>query len=338
MAIPLGDIKAAAQRIAADVHRTPVLTCEGIDRQLPDNADRSRRIFFKCENLQKVGAFKARGALNAIIRATEADPGLRDVVTHSSGNHAQAIAWAARRRGLRAHIVMPSSAPEVKRAAVRDTYGARVYDCAPTLAAREATAERVIADTGAVFIHPYNDPRVQEGQGTCGLEFVEQTAAAPLDAVVIAVGGGGMFSGMASAIKALRPGCRVYAAEPQGADDAARSLKAGKILPHLPGMPRTIADGLLTTLGSTSFPRLQALADGIITVSEAEIAAAMRLTMERLKVVVEPSAAVPLAAVLSDRFPHADRSIRNIGVIVCGGNVDLSRMAEYLALAAQPRL
>jgi len=319
-----------------DAHRTPVLTCRSIDTMLPKFGN-AKQVFYKCENFQRVGAFKIRGALNAVTIAIAENPGLKAVVTHSSGNHAQAIALAAKLRGVEAHIVMPKTAPAVKRAAVEGTYGARVYICEPTLAAREATAQKVIEATNGVLIHPYNNRRVQEGQGTCGLELMEQTAEEPLDAVVLAVGGGGMFSGMASAIKQMRPSCRVFGAEPAEADDAFRSLQAGSVQPHLPGKPATIADGLLTTLGDTSFPVIQATCERIITVSESEIASAMAIIMERMKLVIEPSAAVPLAALMSDRFPHNDPSLRRIGVVLCGGNLDLSRIPGILALRNSPK-
>lgn len=312
-AADLADVRAAAERIAGRAHRTPVRTCATLDRLA------GCELFFKCEHLQKVGAFKFRGACNTLLQLDPADAA-RGVVTHSSGNHAQALALAARMIGVPAHIVMPSNAPAVKRRAV-EGYGARVIECRPTLQAREDTAARVIDETGAVFVHPYDDPRIIAGQGTSALELLSQVGE--LDAIVVPVGGGGLASGVCVAAHGLRPELRVIAAEPAGADDAARSFAAGRLIPQ--EAPRTIADGLLTSLGEHTWPILRDHLDRVVTVTEDEIVRAMRLLWERAKLLVEPSAAVPLAAVLSDELRGLD-GLGRVGVVLSGGNVQLDRL------------
>lgn len=312
-AVDLGAIRAAAARLEGVAHRTPVETCATIDRLA------GRALFFKCEQFQRVGAFKFRGAWNAVASLDDATAA-RGVVTHSSGNHAQALALAARLRGIAAHIVMPHNAPMVKRRAVED-YGGRVVSCEPTLAAREETVIRLQADTGATLIHPYDDARVIAGQGTAALELLAQ--AGPLDAIVTPVGGGGLLAGTAIAARGVQPGIRVFAAEPAGADDAARSKRAGVRLPQ--EAPATIADGLLATLGTLTWPVLRDEVEEVMLVSEREIVAAMRIAWERAKLLIEPSAAVAVAAVLSDRFRALDVG-RRVGVVLTGGNVDLERL------------
>jgi threonine dehydratase len=312
-AADIAAIRAAAERIAPQVHRTPVATCATLDRLA------GRSLFFKCEHLQRVGAFKFRGASNAVLQFSP-EEAARGVVTHSSGNHAQAVALAARRRGVPAHIVMPSSAPAVKKVAVAG-YGARVIECEPTLAAREATAAAVMAETGGVFVHPYDNAAVIAGQGTTALELLEQ--AAPLDALVVPVGGGGLLSGMSIATRALSPRTRIFAAEPLGADDAARSFAAGRLLPQT--APRSIADGLLTSLGERTWPILRDHVERVVTVREDEIVAAMRLAWERAKLLIEPSGAVALAAVLGDEFRGLS-GLGRVGVVLTGGNVDLDHL------------
>ncbi len=307
----LDDIQEAAARIRPFAHRTPVLTCGGLNRWV------NAQLFFKCENFQKVGAFKFRGACNAVMSLPD-DAARAGVATHSSGNHAAALALAARLRGTAAHIVMPENAPSVTRAAV-EGYGGRIRFCAPTLAAREAALAEVVAATGAVFVHPYNDPRVIAGQGTAALELLEDVA--DLDAILAPVGGGGLLSGTALATAGLSPRTRVIGAEPAGADDAHRSLQEGRIVPSV--NPRTIADGLLTSLGDLTFPIIESHVEAIVTVTEEGIVAAMRLIWERMKIIVEPSAAVPLAALLENAL---DLSGRRVGVILSGGNVDLARL------------
>jgi threonine dehydratase len=307
----LADIRQAAVRIKPYAHRTPVLTCASLNRLL------AAELFFKCENFQKVGAFKFRGACNAVFALPDA-AAQHGVATHSSGNHAAALALAARLRGITAHIVMPENAPAVKKAAVAG-YGGRIVFCAPTLAAREAMLAQVVQETSATFIPPYNDPQVIAGQGTAALELCEDVAG--LDAVLAPVGGGGLVSGTAIAVAALSPATRVIAAEPAGADDAYRSLQAGHILPS--EHPKTIADGLLTSLGELTFAIIQRHVEQIVTVSEEAIVSAMRHVWERLKIVIEPSAAVPVAALLEKRL---DPTGQRLGVILSGGNVDLDRL------------
>lgn len=315
----LQDIRRAAERIRPYAHRTPVLTCESLDRRV------GARVFLKCENFQKVGAFKFRGACNAVLSLSDAEAA-RGVATHSSGNHAQALALAARLRSVPAHIVMPENAPAVKKAAVLG-YGGRVTLCEPTLAAREATLRRVVEETGAVVVHPYDDARVIAGQGTAALELLQEVP--DLDAVLAPVGGGGLLSGTAIAVRETAAGVRVLAGEPEGADDAFRSLSAGRILPST--NPRTVADGLLTSLGELTFPIIQARVEQIVTVSESAIVSAMRFAWERVKVVIEPSAAVPLG-VLWER--KVDLSRLRVGVILSGGNVDLDRISFQVPGAA----
>jgi len=309
--ITIDDIRAAAGRIAGRVHRTPVLTSRAVD----DMA--GARLFFKCENLQRVGAFKMRGATNAVLTLSD-DEAARGVATHSSGNHAQALALAAKQRGIPAHIVMPTSAPAVKRRAV-EGYGAVIHDCEPTLAARETTLEKVVAETGAAFVHPYDDDRVIAGQGTAALELLE--VIPDLDLVLTPVGGGGLLSGTALVVAAVRPSARVIAAEPAGADDAARSLAAGRIIPS--ENPDTVCDGLLTSLGLRNFPVIRKHVADIWTVDDPAVIAAMRVIWERMKIIVEPSAAITLAAVL--QHPDEVRGLK-AGLILSGGNVDLDHL------------
>jgi len=305
------EIREAAERIKPYVHRTPVLTSSALDRMS------GARLHFKCENFQKAGAFKARGATNAVFSLSD-EEAARGVATHSSGNYAAALALAARWRGIAAHVVMPENAPEVKRRAVAG-YGATIYLCEPTLVAREAALAELVARTGAIFLHSYNDYRVIAGQGTAALELCEDMP--DLDVILAPVGGGGLISGTALAVRGISPGTRVIAAEPAGADDAFRSLQAGRIIPSV--APRTIADGLLTSLGDLTFPIIRDYVAQIVTVSETEIIAAMRHIWERMKIIVEPSAAVPLAAALSGRV---DLAGQRVGIILSGGNVDLDRL------------
>jgi threonine dehydratase len=304
-------IREAHARIRGMIHRTPVMTSNVLD-ELAGN-----RLFFKCENLQKVGAFKARGATNAVFLLTD-EEAAKGVVTHSSGNHAAALARAARLRGIPAFIVMPNNSPQAKQAAVR-RYGGDVVLCEPTLAARESTARQVMERTGAVFIHPYDDLRVMAGQGTTAIELLEDVPG--LDLILCPVGGGGQLGGIAVAAKDLKPGLRVLGVEPAGADDASRSLKAGHIIPMLE--PRTIADGLKTSLGEKPFAEISRLVDDIVTVREESIVQAMRQIWEVMKLIVEPSGAVSYAAVVEKKIP-ANGS--NIGIILSGGNLDLNRL------------
>ena len=307
----IDNIRHAAQRINPYVHRTPVMTCESLNQIV------GAQVFLKCENLQKVGAFKFRGACNAIF-SLSANEAAHGVVAHSSGNHAQALALAARLRGIPAYIVMPDNAPSVKKAAVAG-YGGIITLCEPTLAARESTQAQVVADTGATVVHPYNNEHVIAGQGTAALEILHDIPN--LNVILAPVGGGGLLSGTAIAATEVTPRIRVIGAEPEGADDAFRSLAAGEILPSI--NPQTIADGLLTSLGNLTFPIIQQLVEQIVTVSETGIIAAMRFIWERAKIIIEPSAAVAVGALWEHKV---DLSGLRVGVILSGGNVDLDHL------------
>lgn len=316
-AASLEEIQEAARRIAPEIHRTPVLTCAAID------AAAGSSIHIKCENLQRVGAFKIRGATNAVLSLSEGEAA-RGVVTHSSGNHAQALALAARRRGIVAHVVMPTNAPAVKRAAT-EGYGAIVHPCEPNLAAREAGARAVIAETGATLVPPYDDPRVIAGQGTVALEILEQVP--DVDTIVAPVGGGGLISGIALAVAEAAPHIEVVAAEPRGADDAWRSKQAGERI--LQTAPDTIADGLRTSLGEYTWPVVRELVSEIVRVEEEEIRAAMRWVFSRAKLVVEPSGAVSLAAAMRADFRRPGAR-RRVVVVLSGGNVDVRALGDLL--------
>ncbi len=303
-------IEEASGRIQKYSHRTPVFTSRSI------NEITGSEIFFKCENFQRVGAFKFRGAVNAVFSLSD-DEAKEGVATHSSGNHAQALSLAARLRGIRAIIVMPETAPRVKVSAVRG-YGGEIIFCKPTLTAREETLNKVIGETKATFIHPYNDRRVIAGQATCALELLEDVQN--LDSIMAPVGGGGLISGTALATHYLSPETLVIAAEPKAADDAYRSFKSGTIIPI--NNPQTIADGLRTSLSEVTFSIIREHVTDIVTVAEDSIIAAMRLIWERMKILVEPSAAVPLAALLEKSVYRGMR----IGIILSGGNVDLDTL------------
>lgn len=308
----LADIEAALERIRDAVHLTPVMRCGQLD------AITGSHSFFKCEQLQKVGAFKARGATNA-VRSLDPATAAAGVATHSSGNHGAALALAAATRAIPAFVVMPSNAARVKREAVA-AYGAKVIDCEPTLAAREATLAQVLADTGASAVHPFHDPRVIAGQGTVALEILAQLEQAP-DVIVVPVGGGGLLAGVATVMQALHPGVEVVAAEPAGADDAFRSFGLGRLIPQ--NNPKTIADGLRTGLGEVNFAVMQRCVNTVLTVSEESIVQAMRLLWSRAKQVVEPSGAVSFAALLE----HPERFAgRRVAVVLSGGNVDLDAL------------
>lgn len=310
----------AHERISPYIHRTPVLMSEGLNEMT------GARLYFKCENFQKVGAFKARGAMNASLKLSR-EQQQKGLATHSSGNHAQALARAARMLGVPAYIVMPRTAPEIKKRGVRG-YGGQIFECEPTLAARESTLAEVIARTGATEIHPFNNYDVIEGQATCAREFFEDAPA--LDVILAPVGGGGLLSGTALAAHYFSPGTLVMAGEPAGSDDAYRSMQSGKIEP---AQSQTIADGLLTTLGDKTFPIIRERVKEIITVTDAEIIAAMRLVYERLKIVIEPSCPVPFAAVLKQREKFAGK---NVGIILSGGNVDLEKLTQIFQSRKDP--
>jgi threonine dehydratase len=301
----------AHARIQDKINRTPVMTSDTLDG-LAGGA-----LFFKCENFQKTGAFKARGAANAVFMLSDVQA-RQGVATHSSGNHAAALSRAAQLRGIPAHIVMPTNVPKAKLASVR-RYGGQITFCQPTIQSRETTAARVVAQTGAQLVHPYNDLRVMAGQGTAALELLQDVP--DLDLVLAPVGGGGLISGTAVAARGVKPGIRVIAAEPAGADDASRSFKAGRIL--LNDHPDTIADGLRGQLGEQTFHTIRANVDDIVTVSEAAIVQAMRMLWEVMKIIVEPSAAVPYAAIIERRIEVAGK---RVGIIVSGGNLDLDEL------------
>jgi threonine dehydratase len=305
------DVRKAQDRIKSYIHRTPVLTCSALNRMC------QAELYFKCENFQKIGAFKIRGANNAVLSLSD-EEAQWGVATHSSGNHAAALAQAARWRGIKAHVVMPENTSRIKIEAVRG-YGAEITFCKPTLKSREEGLKEVVKATGAVFIHPYNDKRIIAGQGTAALELTEEVHE--LDAVVAPVGGGGLLSGTAIVFSHNMPGAAIYGAEPENADDARRSFHSGKLLPVK--NPNTIADGLRTSLGELTFAVIQNYVTDIISVREAKIVFAMRHIWERMKIIVEPSAAVPLAALLSRR---SEISGKRIGVIFSGGNVDVKNL------------
>ena len=312
--ISLSAIQEAHDRIRPFIHRTPILINQTINQRA------GAELYFKCENFQKIGAFKARGGTNAVLQLSPAELE-NGVTTHSSGNHAQAIAFAARQVGTRAYIVMPRTAPQVKKDAVRG-YGAEVIECEPTLEARETGVQEVIARTGAAMVHPFDDDRVITGQATAAKELIEDAGQEnPFDVILAPVGGGGLLSGTALISHYLSPTTRVIAGEPEGAADAILSLRSG----HVEKAPfiNTIADGLLTSLSDRTLAIICQHVSDILTVSDPEIIAAMRLVWERMKIIIEPSCAVPLAAVLK----HKERFTgQKIGIILTGGNVDLGKL------------
>jgi threonine dehydratase len=309
--LTIESIRAAHDRIRDKIHRTPILTSRSLDELYGLN------LFFKCENLQKAGSFKARGATNAVFSLGD-DEAARGVATHSSGNHAAALARAAQLRGIPAHIVMPNNSTKVKQAAVR-RYGGQIVFCEPTQTAREAACAQLVKATGATLIHPYNDYRIMAGQGTAALELMEQVPG--LDLVMTPVGGGGLLAGTSVAVKCLESRIQVIGVEPEQADDACLSLRAGKLLTG--STPNTIADGLRVGVGFLNFPVIQANVDDIVTVSESGIVAAMQQIWEVLKTIIEPSSAVPFAAVLERKLPP---SCRRIGIVLSGGNVDVASL------------
>ena len=312
MIIPtFDDVVAAHQRIAPHVHRTPVLT----SRML--NALSGADLFFKCENFQKGGAFKARVASNAVFGLTD-EQAAKGVATHSSGNHGTCLSYAAGRRGIPCTVVMPRTAPQAKKDAVRG-YGARVVECEPSTTSREAVFAEVVAETGAEFVHPYNDHGVIAGQGTCSKEMIEDLGE--LDAVIAPIGGGGMVSGTCLTLSTLAPKVKIYAAEPEQADDAMRSFKAGHIIAD--DAPETVADGLKVPLKDLTWHFVKAYVTDILTASEEDIVDAMKLIWKRMKIVMEPSSAVPLATILKNPDIFAGK---RVGVVITGGNVDLDKL------------
>lgn len=305
------DVLAAHARIEPHIHRTPVLTSSTLD------ALTGASLFFKCENFQKAGAFKVRGASNAVFGLSDADAA-RGVATHSSGNHALSLSYAAGRRGIPCAVVMPRTAPQAKKDAVRG-YGGTITECEPSTTSREEVFARVQAQTGADFVHSYNDPRVIAGQATCSRELMEQVEG--LEQIIAPIGGGGMISGTCLTLSAIAPKVQIYAAEPEQADDAFRSLRAGHIIAD--DAPNTVADGLKVPLKDLTWHFVKSRVTDILTASEQEIIDAMRLTWARMKIVIEPSCAVPLATILKN--PEVFRG-RRVGVIITGGNVDLDKL------------
>ncbi len=305
------DMLAAHERIRPYIHRTPVLTSSYLDGLV------GAELFFKCENFQKAGAFKARGASNAVFGLSD-EKARKGVATHSSGNHALSLSYAAGRRGISCNVVMPRTAPQAKKDAVIG-YGGVITECEPSTSSREAVFAEVQARTGADFVHPYNDPRVIAGQGTCSRELMEQVEG--LDAVIAPIGGGGMISGTCLTLSTLKPGVEIFAAEPEMADDAYRSFKAGHIIAD--DAPETVADGLKVPLKDLTWHFVKRHVTDILTASEDEIIDAMKLTWKRMKIVIEPSCAVPLAVILKNRDRFAGK---RVGVIITGGNVDLDKL------------
>ncbi len=330
--VTVEDVQAARARISQYVNLTPVLTSATMDRlageaqgKMSDtNTHDPTRLFFKCENFQKTGSFKCRGAHNAVFSLDEATA-LRGVVTHSSGNHAQAVALAAKNRCIKATIVMPNTAPAIKKAGVLG-YGASVVECENSM--RQQTADETCVETGGLFIHPSNEPKVIAGQGTLGLELLEQVQTSdekcPLDAIIVPLGGGGLISGICAAAKGMYPEIKIYGAEPERADDSYRSKQTGKICHHGENGASTIADGLRTTLGTNTFLYVRDFVDEVFLVSEQDIVNGMKLAYERMKIVIEPSAGTGIAVALSKHFwkrtglPKGAR----VGIIICGGNID----------------
>ena len=312
-AASIDDVRAAARRIEGVGHRTPILTSQTLDEMA------GRKLFFKCENFQKIGAFKLRGGWNAvsILSDEEAENG---VCTHSSGNHAQAVAFSAQKRGIPSYIVMPNNVPDVKLDAVKG-YGANITLCEPTLDARKSTLDEIADKTGARVVHPFNDPNVIAGQGTAALEMIEDLGH--LDAMIAPIGGGGLMSGTCITTRSLLPEATLFGAEPAGADDAYLSLKEGKIIPQT--NPDTICDGLLTSLGEYTWEILKDHLEAIYTVTDDEVINAMRLVWERMKIIIEPSCATPVAAVLKPEF-KALKGLEKVGIILTGGNIELSKL------------
>ncbi len=305
------DVLIAHERIKPYVHRTPILTSTYFNERT------GAELFFKCENFQKAGAFKVRGASNAVFGLDDAQAA-KGVATHSSGNHGLSLSYAAGRRGIKATVVMPRTAPEAKKEAVRG-YGGTVVECEPSTSSREAVFAEVVAESGADFIHPYNDPRVIAGQATCSKEMIEDLGA--LDALVAPIGGGGMISGSCLTLSNIASDTEIYAAEPKNADDAYRSFKAGHIIAD--DAPETVADGLKVPLKDLTWHFVSNHVTDIFTATEEEIIDAMYLTWQRMKIVMEPSCAVPLAIILKNPEIFAGKKV---GVIITGGNVDLNKL------------
>ena len=305
------DVETAQERIKPHIHKTPVLSSIYL------NKISGAELYFKCENFQKAGAFKARGASNAVFGLSN-EVALKGVVTHSSGNHGLSLAYAAWRKGIPVTVVMPHTSPEPKKAAVQG-YGGKIVECEPSSTSREDTSARVVAESGADFVHPYNDPRVISGQATCSLELLDQTGG--LDAIIAPIGGGGMISGSCLAMSNVAPEIKIFAAEPKNADDAYRSFKAGYIIAD--DAPVTVADGLKVPLKDLTWHFVSKYVEDILIATEQEIIDAMKLIWQRMKIVIEPSSAVPLATILKNKNIFSGK---RVGVIITGGNVDLDKL------------
>jgi len=317
--ISIKDIRDAHERIKPFIHQTPLLTNSTIS-DLYSNGGNGVELYFKCENFQKAGAFKFRGATNSVLQLTPEELE-RGVVTHSSGNHGQSLAKIAKMRNSKAYIVVPRNAPSIKLNAIKG-YGANVVLCEPTLKAREDNVQTLIDKHGCVLIHPFDNRNVICGQGTVGLEIMEQVP--DLDAIVCPVGGGGLLSGICIAAKGINPNIKIIAAEPEGASDTHRSIQDGKrVSSHLEGHPKTICDGLLTVVGNLTFPIIKENIDSVITVSDEQVKEAMRLVWDRMKIIIEPSSATALAATLKDEFKQRYPNCKKIAIVFTGGNVDL---------------
>ncbi|KAE8622244.1 hypothetical protein XENTR_v10005158 [Xenopus tropicalis] len=315
--ITLKDVQDAQANIQGLIHTTPIITSSSL------NALAGRKLFFKCELLQKTGSFKIRGALNAVKNLPANEPVA--VVTHSSGNHGQALALAAQMRGIPAHVVVPRTAASCKKAAI-SAYGAQIIECEPNDKSRTEVAAQTVNDVGGILVHPNQDPAVIAGQGTIALEVLQQVPE--IEALVVPVGGGGMLAGITIAAKAIKPEVKIFAAEPLNADDCYRSKINGQLTPNLKP-PTTIADSVKTSIGPNTWPIIRDLVDDVLVISEEEIKAATRLVWERLKLLIEPTAGLGLAAVLTTHFQEVAGNIQNIGVVLCGGNIDLAS-AEWL--------
>ena len=317
MIIPnFDDVLEAEQRIRPYIHQTPVLTSTFM------NELTGAQLFFKCENFQKAGAFKVRGACNAVF-GLSGDKISKGVATHSSGNHALSLSYAAGRRDIPVTVVMPRTAPDAKKAAVKG-YGGSVVECEPSTSSREEVFAQVVAQSGADFVHPYNDPRVICGQATCSRELIDNIDS--LDAIVAPIGGGGMISGTCLTVSNIAPDLKIYAAEPKNADDAYRSFKAGHIIAD--DAPNTVADGLKVPLKDLTWHFVSNYVEDILLASEQEIIDAMMLTWQRMKIVMEPSSAVPLATIIKNKELFAGK---RVGVIITGGNVDLNKLPWNMA-------
>ncbi|KAK9759615.1 hypothetical protein K7432_017205 [Basidiobolus ranarum] len=319
------DVQRASERIAPLIHKTPVMTCSTLDGFSQTEASPDIRLFFKCEMFQKTGAFKFRGASNAVLQLSD-EMVKNGVVTHSSGNHAQALALAAKSRNIPAYIVMPSTCPQVKKDAVKG-YGAIITECEPNQQSRELAAQSIIDKLGATLVHPYNHPHIIAGQGTCMLEFYQQAEEmnVTLDALVLPIGGGGFISGCSIAAKALNPNVRIFGAEPANAKDAYLSFESKELIPNAKP-PTSIAEGLLANLGPYAFPVVIDHLEKVFIVTEEQISDAMKMVWERMKLIIEGSAAVAVAVVLYNEEFRKLQGIRNIGIVLEGGNADLSSL------------